>query len=437
MKSVDLIINAKHITPIVPRSTVLEDHAIVVDKGQILALLPQPEAALAYEAQTVENLPHHVVLPGFVNAHTHSAMVLLRGLADDLPLMDWLTNHIWPVEGKFANAKFVEEGTRFAIAEMLRSGTTCFNEHYFYPGEIAKVAIETGMRASVGLQAMDVPTPYSQSAEESLIKGTEAIAPYQEDDLISICIAPHAPYTVSDNTFKRMADLAREKNVPIHVHMHESADEIEQSLKEHHKRPLKRFEDMGILDCHIIYVHMTQVNDEDMAILKKHGGYVVNCPASNMKLASGFCPTQQLIDAGITMALGTDGPASNNEINMFAEMRLTALISKGASQSPTALPAATVLEMATLGGAKALGLQDKIGSIEKNKYADLIAVDMHHINTQPLYDPISHLVYATQAHQVSDVWVAGKQLLKTGELTTLDKAKLISDMQDWAAKIKA
>lgn len=434
---IDTLIFARWIIPIEPHHQIMEHYAIAIHEGKIVDLLPQSTAKTQYAASQTYELPHHALMPGLINTHTHSPMTLLRGLGDDMPLMQWLNDYIWPTEGKWMNEEFCYNGTLIAIAEMLRSGTTCFNEHYFFPEAIAKATDQTGMRARISATIIDFPTPWSKTHEEGLSKARNFIEQYKNNSLIKLGIAPHAPYTLSDTSLLKIKQLANEFNLPIHIHTHETADEITGSLKEYNKRPLKRLFDIGFLESHVQHVHLTQINDEDIKILQQTKGHATHCPESNLKLASGFCPVQKLLNAGINVALGTDGAASNNDLDMFAEMQTAAMLAKSVAQDPTAVDAATALRIATLNGAKAMGLEKEIGSLEIGKAADVIAIDLQAANTQPVYHPISHLVYAVNSRQVSDVWVAGKQLLKNHNLTTIDENNIYQLADKWRKRISS
>ena len=435
MPTIDTLLHARWVVPIIPRGMVYEHYSVAIKQGKIVDLLPTAEAKKQYQADNEIELADHVVLPGLVNAHTHSPMVLFRGLADDMVLMDWLQQYIWPAENKLVNAEFMRDGMLLAMAEMISSGTTCFNEHYFYPDITAKVIAEVGMRARVGLLVIGVPIPWSKDAADCLEKAKQCLAEGPPNALIQFGMAPHSPYTNDDETLLKIKALSEQFNLPIHMHVHETAHEISQSLREHGKRPLQRLADLGLLSPLLQNVHMTQVNDEDIQLLKNYGCHVVHCPESNLKLASGYCPVQQLRNAGINLALGTDGAASNNDLDLFGEMRTAALIGKSITNDPTATSTTDILEMATLGGAKALGLDHEIGSLEPGKAADLIALNFNHLNTQPVYHPISHLVYACHSSQVSDVWVAGRQLLKNYTLQTIDREECIISTQKWQSRI--
>lgn len=435
MQKIDTLIHARWLIPIVPRNTIYDNYSIAVNAGKIIAILPSSDAKKRYLADNIHELYDHAVLPGFVNAHTHSPMALLRGLADDLKLMDWLENHIWPAEQACLNADFIKEGMKLAMAEMLLSGTTCFNEHYFYPELIATSVAEVGMRACVGMLVISVPTPYSQTVEEAFQKAEQCLAKGAPNSLIQFSLGPHSPYATDDNILLKIKKLSEEKNVLIHMHIHETAHEVELGMKNNGKRPLQRLADLGLLSPRLHAVHMTQTTDEDITLLQQSGTHVIHCPVSNLKLASGCCPVQKLRNAGINLALGTDGAASNNNLDMFTDMRITALLGKMVANDPTATSATDVLEMATLGGARALHIDHEIGSLEVEKSADIIAVNLNKINSQPNYNPISQLVYACHSNQVSDVWIAGKQLVKNHQLQTLNQENCLAIANKWRSNI--
>ncbi|MBL8250629.1 MAG: TRZ/ATZ family hydrolase, partial [Candidatus Competibacter sp.] len=429
--TIDTLLHPRWIVPVEPEHQVLEQHALAIQNGRILAILPREEAAARYRPKLALDLDRHVLLPGLINAHTHISMTLLRGLADDLPLMAWLQQHIWPVEARWAGADFVRDGALLGMAEMLRGGTTCFNDMYMFPDAVAAAARACGIRACVGLIAFDFPTAYAQTMEDYLDKGLRLHESARADPLLHTAFAPHAPYTVSEPALARIARLADELKIPIHIHLHETAAEVARFQAERGCRPLERLEQLGLLSSRLLAVHMTQLEPAEIERLAQAGAHVAHCPESNLKLASGFCPTARLDTAGVNVAIGTDGAASNNDLDLFGELRTAALLGKGVAGDATVLPAARVLRMATLNGARALGLDGETGSLEPGKSADLIAVDLEQPETEPIYHPISQLVYATGRHQVTDVWVAGRRLLAERQLTTLDCADLIQRARDW------
>jgi len=437
MRTIDSLIHARWIVPVEPDATVCEYHSLAINEGRILQILPQQEARNTYTATIEHDLDRHLLIPGLVNTHTHAAMTLLRGIADDLPLNEWLNRHIWPAESRWVNEEFVHDGTRLAIAEMLRSGTTCFNDMYFFPDVAARVAAHSGIRACVGLIVLDFPSVWAQDADEYISKGLAVHDRYRSDPLISTLFAPHAPYTVSDQPLEHIRVLADELDVGIHMHVHETADEVARAVELTGKRPLARLQDLGLNSPALLAVHMTQLTPGEITQFAENGGHIVHCPESNMKLASGLAPVTELCDAGINVALGTDGAASNNDLDMLGEMRSAALLGKAVSGDASALPAATVLRMATLNGAQALGLGEQTGSLVPGKWADLTAVRMDTLETQPLYDPVSQLVYSCSREQVTDVWVAGQHLLKERRLTTLDGHEILDRTDAWQTKIRS
>lgn len=435
MKNIDTLIHASWVVPVEPKGVVLTDHSIAIQGGHIIDILPSDEATAKYQTEHIVDRSGHVLMPGLINTHTHAAMSLMRGLADDLPLMSWLNEHIWPTEGKWVSPDFVRDGTRLAMAEMLRGGTTCFNDMYFFPDEVARQAEHAGMRAVVGLIVIDFPTAWAQDADEYINKGIALNDELKHSPLVTTAFAPHGPYTVSDAPLQKIVMYAEELDIPIHMHIHETADEIKGSQEQYGKRPLTRIDELGLLSPRLMAVHMTQLEDSEITRLAETNSSVVHCPESNLKLASGFCPVQKLIDAGINVALGTDGAASNNDLDMFGEMRTAALLAKGVAGDASALPAAEALEMATINGARALGLDAICGSLTIGKAADIIAVKMDDLETQPLYHAVSQLVYATGRDKVNDVWVAGRHLLKERQLTTLDEEAILKSTHRWREKI--
>ena len=437
MQEIDSLIEAKWIIPVEPRGVVHENCSLAVQNGKIIDLLPSVDASRLYHAGIVHKLSEHVLIPGLVNTHTHAAMSLFRGLADDLPLMEWLQQHIWPAEQKWITDEFVHDGSQLAIAEMLSGGITCFNDMYFYPDVTARAASHAGIRAVVGLIVLDFPTVWASSADEYINKGLELHDHYHGDALIRTAFAPHAPYTVSDTPLQRIKVLADELEIPIHMHVHETNDEVQQSIETYGVRPLQRMKDLAMLSPNLLAVHMTQLTDDEIQMAAEHGIHIVHCPESNLKLASGFCPVGKLLDAGINVALGTDGAASNNDLDMFGEMRTAAMLAKAIAGDPSVVPASVALEMATLNGARALGMEQDIGSLVPGKAADIVAVKMTDIETQPLYHPISQLVYATGRDKVSDVWINGQHLLNQGHLTTLDRTAILHKTLHWRDMIAA
>lgn len=435
MKQVDSIIHARWVIPVDANNSVLEHHAIAVQHGRIVAILPSEQMRKQYEAEDTRELEHHALIPGLVNAHGHLAMSLFRGLADDLPLMTWLQDHIWPAEGQWVKEQFVADGTQLAMAEMIKSGTTTFTDMYFFPNIVAREARSAGMRACIGLIAIDFPTVWAQTPDEYISKGVALHDEYRNDPMISTMFAPHAPYTVSDEPLTRIRTLADELRTPVQMHVHETRFEVDSAVEQSGERPLSRLDTLGFLNPDFMAVHMTELSDEEIALLAETGSHVVHCPESNMKLASGICPVQKLLDAGVNVALGTDGAASNNDLDMLGEMRSAALLGKVGSLDATAVSAESVLRMATINGANALGLGGVTGSLEQGKAADITAIDLNHISTQPVYNPVSQIVYAASREQVSDVWVNGKPLLKKGQLTGFNEQHLLQTAAQWQQQI--
>ncbi len=432
---IDCLVETKWIIPIEPTEVILQQHAIAIDKGIILNLLPASQAKLHYQPRQIVTLNSHVIIPGLINLHTHAAMTLMRGLADDLSLMTWLNDYIWPIENQYTDNQFVWDGTQLACAEMIKSGITCFNDMYFFPESSTEATISAGLRANIGMVVIDFPTNYASDADDYLSKGLALRDRYQHHPLLSFCFAPHAPYTVSDKTFRRIITYAEQLGIPVHTHLHETRDEIRISLEIHGVRPIERMHQLGLLGPNLIAVHMVHLTDHEIKLIQRYDCNVAHCPSSNMKLASGFAPVPQLLDHNINVGLGTDGAASNNRLDMFEEMRQAALIAKATSQDADTLPAHQVLKMATLNGAEALGLNDRIGSLIIGKAADMTAIDLSDINLAPCYDPASHLIYSAGREHVSHVWVNGRMLLQDKKLTTLNEQNLHQRAVFWQERI--
>ena len=425
------------LVPVRPRSRVLKQMAVVIEGELIADVLPRSEALQKYQDALRVELPEHVLMPGFINMHTHSAMSLLRGYADDLNLQVWLNDHIWPVEKAFLGAGFVKDGVRLAIAEMLRSGTTFFNDLYFFPEVAAEAAVETGMRACIGLPVIDVPTVWAANESEYIDKGLNISANWQSEPLVSAAMAPHAPYSVGDEALKRVAKLSAEHGMRVHMHVLESSWEIDESLRQHGKPTLERLADVGLMNERLLAVHMTQLNGTDLVALSETNVNVIHCPESNLKLGNGICPVARLHEHNINLALGTDSAASNNNLDLLAESRTAALLAKGYSGDPCVLNAFQALEMLTINAAKALGESHRLGSVEAGKLADLCAIRMDSLQTTPMYDVISHLIYAASSQQVSHVWVGGRMLLQDAQFLHLDVDGIIGRAGYWAERIKA
>ncbi len=432
--SASTLINAGWVVTIDPQHRILKNGCIAIDQGKIVAIAPQQE--LKVTAQTVIDLPNHVLMPGLINAHGHTPMTLFRGLADDLPLMDWLNNHIWPAESRWVDDAFAYDGAELAIAEMILGGTTCFSDMYFFPEKVARAAISSHMRCQLAFPILDFPTNWASHADEYIHKGLQLLDTYRNHELVDICFGPHAPYTVSDAPLKRILTLAEETNKPIQIHLHETAFEVEDAVSKSGQRPIERLYQLGLLSPQTQTVHMTQLIDSDIELLAQTGTHVIHCPESNLKLASGFCPVAKLLDAGVNVALGTDGAASNNDLDMFSELRTAALLAKGVAQNPGAVAAHQALEIATINGAKAMGFEHNIGSLEVGKMADIIALDLNATQATPFYDIVSQLAYATQSSQVTDVWISGRRVLENRTLQTINLANTLARAKQWQQRIQ-
>ena len=429
----DLLIHADWVIPVDPDGH-LDHHSIAIDDGSISAIVPRAQAREQINARESIDLPGHALMPGLINAHTHGAMSLFRGLADDLPLMTWLNEHIWPAETRWVHEEFVADGSRLAIAEMLRSGTTCFNDMYFFPDVTARVAAQLGMRATVGLILIDFPSAWAGDANAYLDKAIAVHDQFRNNPLVRTAFAPHAPYSVSDAPLRRVATLANELELPVHMHVHETKAEVQGGIEQTGRRPIERLRQLDLVNPALIGVHMTQVEQHEIDLFAQNGAHVVHCPQSNLKLASGHCPVARLLDAGINVALGTDGAASNNDLDMLSEIQSAALLAKGVSGDACAVPAREALRMATLNGARALGIQDETGSFAVGKSADIVAVDLSQPETQPVYNPVSQLVYAVGREQVRHVWIKGRQVLNNRALTTIDLPQTLHRVAAWHDK---
>lgn len=440
-QAVACIIEARWLVPVVPLGAVLEHHSVVVDvAGRIQDILPTPQARARYVAEQVVVLDEHALIPGLINLHTHAAMTLLRGYADDQPLMRWLNDFIWPAEKRFVSEKFVRDGSLLGCAEMLAGGTTCFSDMYFYPQAVAEAALQSGMRANIGLVVMEFATSYARDAEDYLQKGLQLRDSWREHPLLSTSLAPHAPYTVEDKTFENVVTYAEQLQLNIHTHLHETQAELETSLQRYGVRPLQRLERLGVLGPNFVAAHGVHLESSEMQILAEHGCHIAHCPASNLKLASGIAQVTALRKAGVNVGIGTDGAASNNRQDMFAEMRLAALLAKGESGDAASVSAAEALAMATIHAARALGQEADIGSLEVGKMADMVAVKLSATEVQPCYNPISQLVYSAGREHVTQVWVAGKlqyQQLEgqAGIYANIEPAELKEISTVWQAQL--
>ncbi|WDH33727.1 TRZ/ATZ family hydrolase [Pseudomonas chlororaphis] len=432
--ALDLLLLPTWLVPVEPAGVVLKEHGLGIRDGRIVFIGPRAEA-LKQQAAEVRELPGMLLSPGLINAHGHAAMTLFRGLADDLPLMTWLENHIWPAEAKWVDEAFVRDGTDLAIAEQLKGGISCFSDMYFFPKVASERVHNSGIRAQIAIPVLDFPIPGAHSADEAIRQGVELFSDLKHHPRIKITFGPHAPYTVGDENLEKIRIIAEELDASIHMHVHETAFEVEQAVARHGERPLARLARLGLLGPRFQAVHMTQISDDDLALLVETNSNVIHCPESNLKLASGFCPVERLWQAGVNVAVGTDGAASNNDLDLLGEIRTAALLAKAVAGSATALNAHQALRMATLNGARALGLESEIGSLELGKAADLVAFDLSGLAQQPIYDPVSQLIYATGRDCVKHLWVAGKQLLDDRRLTRLDEQQLHATATAWGRRI--
>lgn len=433
----DLLIEAGYVVPVVPHAVILEDHAVAIRDDKIVDVLPAAEARQKYAATRTVRRPDAALIPGFVNAHTHNPMSLMRGVADDLPLKVWLQQHIWPIEGAVIGPEFVEAGCTHAVAEMLRCGTTTCNENYFFPDVQARTYEALGFRARVGLPVIDFPTAWARDDDEYFARAEAVHHGLASSRLVTTAMAPHAPYTVDDENFARVRDMSEKLGIPVHLHLHETAQEVEQSIVDYGVRPIERLRRLGLINRDLIAVHMTQLTQEEIHLCSEHGVSVVHCPESNLKLASGFCPACALMKAGVNLAIGTDGVASNNDLDMIGETRTAAILAKAVADDASALSAPEALRAATLGGAKAMHLDHEIGSIEVGKQADLACIDLSSVETQPLYHVVSQIIYAASRNDVSDVWIAGKQKLEQRVLVGMDEQAVLANARVWREKIAA
>ena len=430
----DLLLLPTWLVPVEPAGVVLKEHGLGIRDGRIAFIGPR-DAALKLAAREVRELPGMLLSPGLVNAHGHAAMTLFRGLADDLPLMTWLEKHIWPAEAKWVDEAFVRDGTNLAIAEQIKGGITCFSDMYFYPKVASDCVHNSGMRAQIALPILDFPIPGASSADEAIRQGIELFGDLKHHPRIKISFGPHAPYTVCDANQEKIRVIAEELDAVIHMHVHETAFEVQQAVEQTGERPLARLARLGLLGPRFQAVHMTQISEDDLALLVESNTSVIHCPESNLKLASGFCPVERLWQAGVNVAIGTDGAASNNDLDLLGETRTAAMLAKAVAGSATALDAHRALRMATLNGARAMGLDSQIGSLEVGKAADIVAFDLSGLAQQPIYDPVSQLIYATGRDCVKHLWVAGKPLLDDRQLTRMDEQQLTATAIAWGQRI--
>lgn len=439
LETVDLMIEARWVATATRDAPLLADTSVIVKDSFIVAILPTAEARLNYSATSIVCLDEHVLIPGLINLHTHAAMSLMRGIADDKTLMTWLNDYIWPAEQAVLSDKYVFDASLLSCAEMLSAGITCFNDMYFYPESTARAVKQSGMRANLGLTVIDFPTAYANDADDYLRKGLAARDEWRGNHLITASLAPHAPYTVSNKAFESILLYADQLDMTIHTHLHETIDEINQSIQSFSVRPLERLFNLGLFGQNVTIAHAVHCTESEMELLAIHGVHIAHCPTSNLKLGSGIAPVPQMLAHNLNIGLGTDGVASNNRLDIFAEMRLAALLAKGTTQDAAILPAEQALEMATINAAKALGLNESIGSIVVGKQADFAAVKLSDFDISPYYEPISHLVYACGREHVTHTWVAGELRYNDKRCTNIESQalnKIISTWQPTLSQLK-
>jgi 5-methylthioadenosine/S-adenosylhomocysteine deaminase len=411
--------------------------AVAVDGRFIVAVGPADVVARGFSGASTIDASGQVVLPGLVNTHTHAAMVLYRGLADDLALMDWLQRYIFPAEAKTVTSEFVGVGTRLAALEMIETGTTTFTDMYYFEDQVAAATRQAGLRAVVGETIIDFPSPDAKTPAEALARTEALVKALQGDDLIVPAVAPHAPYTVNEKWLLASRALADKYSIPVLLHLSETQDEVKTSLEKHGQRPVEYLESIGFWGPRTIAAHGVWLTDAEIAVLRRHNVALSHNPESNMKLASGAAPVTRCLDAGVTVGLGTDGAASNNDLDMFEAMRQAALLQKLETMDPRALPATVALDMATILGAKALGLDSQVGSLEPGKRADVITVSMKGARQTPMYNPVSHLVYVSKGDDVQNTIVNGRVLMRDRRVLSLDEVRVLSEARAMAERVRA
>jgi 5-methylthioadenosine/S-adenosylhomocysteine deaminase len=435
-KNANVIVSATWIFTADDQGRLLKDHSVVIQDDIIIDLLPTESVFDFYDSNEVYSLSGHILIPGLINTHTHSAMSLLKGYANDLPLAQWLNDYIWPAEKKYINPRFVKDGSMIAISEMIKAGITTFNDMYFYPDSTAQAATELGIRANIGLIVMDFSTNYANDPQDYLTKGFEFRDQWRDADLITTCIAPHAPYSVSNDAFELIGTYAEQLDLSVHTHLHETEWEVNESVRQYGVSPIQRLDGLGLLGPNLMAAHCVHLNDQDFNLLSQNNVHVIHNPSSNMKLGSGIADLSTMIDHDINICLGSDSSASNNRLDILEEMRLASLLAKGERMDPQFLSSEQVLRMATIHGAKAIGLESKIGSIEKGKKADIVALNLDSIECQPSYDPIATLVYSSSRADVNYVWINGKIKLKENNLVGIDTEKILYLAKSWQTKIQ-
>ena len=435
MEPIDTLVCARWVLPVEPDGRVLDDHAVAMRAGRIVAVVPAAEARLRFDAHETIERPDHVVLPGLVNAHTHAAMVLQRGRAANLPLGRWLRTAGWPHGRRPADPEFVRDGTELAIAEMLRGGITCFADKQLWPDVVARAASAAHMRASVGLVVAESPSSWASSADEYIDRGMHLRDEYLGDPLVTTHFAPQSIQASSDATLARVRRLADELDVPVAMLLHETTLEVEQYLRKFGQRPLERLAGLGLVSPQLVAIHMTQVEPRDIDLLAGSGASIVHCPESNLRHGSGVCPVARLLGRGVRVALGTDGAAANNDLDLLAEARLAGLLSAGVAATPGDLVATDLLRMATLEGARTLGLGEVTGSLVPGKWADLCCLNLRATRSWPVHDVPTAVIYATSSQQVTDTWVGGRRLLAESRLTLMDESAVLERAEAWRTRL--
>jgi 5-methylthioadenosine/S-adenosylhomocysteine deaminase len=434
-RPVDLVVTNATLVTMDPARRVIPGGAVAVDAGHIAAVGTAAEIAATHAGRETLDAQGGIVLPGLVNAHTHAPMVLFRGVADDLKLMDWLQKYIFPAEAKNVTAEFVTAGTRLAALEMIRSGTTTFVDMYYFEDQVAEVAKAAGIRSVAGSTVIDFPAPDNKTREEALAYAERFIRRWKGDPLVVPALAPHSTYIGSPETLRAADALSRREGVPLLIHLQESPDEQRTIRERYAKSSTEHLRDLGLLRKGVLGAHGVWLDAEDRRILLAHDVGVAHCPQSNMKLSSGAAPVREMLAEGVRLGLGTDGAASNNDLDMFEEMLTAALLSKHASGDPTAAPAPKVLEMATLGGARALGMEDSLGSLEPGKRADLVVVDVGAPRLHPMFDPVSHLVYAAKGADVRHSVIEGRVVMRDRKVLTLDEAAVLAESERYRRQV--
>ncbi|MEJ2087153.1 MAG: TRZ/ATZ family hydrolase [Gammaproteobacteria bacterium] len=437
----DLVINAGWLVPMSSGAdpgepATITDGAVAIADGRIVGVGTRQEIAGRFDATSTLSLAEHVLLPGLVNAHGHAAMTLLRGSSEDTPLQAWLTEQIWPLEAKWVDESFVRDGVRLALAEMIHAGITCFADMYFFPEIIAAEARAAGIRSQVCIPVIEFANAWCANSEEGFHKGLALHDQYRNDPLIDVAFGPHGVYSVTDDDLAKILMYSEELDVNVHIHLHENAAELAQNQDKFGTSGIRHLHQRDLLGPRLQAVHVTQIEPQEIELLAEANVQVVHCPTSNAKLASGICPVTALLGSGINVALGTDGAASNNTLDMLGEARLASLLAKLDRADAAALPARVALGMATSGGARALGRGDQTGSLVEGLAADLIAVDMHDVRHHPLYDPVAQLIHTSSGSSVTHVWVNGRCLMEAGRLTTLDEAAVLNTAEAWRRRIR-